>query len=239
MNTGAEFHGTGDIFVDGGGIFSNGCMKGVGTQNATVVNGSIDYHSEFTNVGGSAFSPEPQQVPLELDPADYELEAPACDASNTIDGKDLRGEVGPGLICVDGDAVINAHDTLIGYGVTIVMLNGRLQIDGQAHVELSAPAADPDPSPAIPGVVFYAPPDTNYKAVNQNGIHITGDSTSFFMGTILAPALDVYVNGNSENDLLHVQVIGWNVQVGGTANTNVSYTSYTPFDTPSLIDLYR
>ena len=239
MNTGAEFHGTGNIYVEGGGIFSNGCMRGVGTQYAAVVDGSIDYRTEFINVGGSTFSPDPQQVPLQLDPASYELDPPACDASNTIDGKDLRGELTPGLICVDGDATINAHDTLIGYGVTIVMLNGRLQIDGQAHVELSAPAADPDPSPAIPGVVIYAPPDTNYKAVNQNGIHITGDSTSFFMGTILAPALDMYVNGNSENDLLHVQVIAWNVQVGGTADTNVSYTNYTPFNIPSMIDLYR
>lgn len=239
MNTGAQFHGTGDIFVEGGGIFTNGCMLGVGTQYAEVVDGSIDYRSQFINTGGSTFTPYPQQVPLQLDPADYKLAPPACDSSNTIAGKDLRGNVGPGLICVNGMATINAHDTLIGHGVTIVMLNGRLQIDGKAHVELSAPTADPDPSPAIPGVVIYAPPDTNYKAVNQNGIHITGDSTSFFVGAILAPALDVYVNGNSENDLFYVQVIAWNVQVGGTADTNVTYTNYTLFNLPSLLDLYR
>ncbi len=241
MNTGAEFHGTQNIYVSKGGIFTNGCLRGVGNQSTIVTDASIHYRSDYRNEGGSSFNPAPQKITFKISPADYAIPEPNCDHPNAhhIDGKDLRGNLAPGLYCVDGQATINAHDTLIGFGVTIVMLNDRLQINGKATVQLTAPASSPDPSPAIPGVVIYAPPDTNYKAINQNGIHLNGNSDSFFSGVVLAPALDVFVNGTSRNDAYLTQIIGWNVQVGGTADTWVLFNQSVLHQKLPAVELHR
>jgi hypothetical protein len=243
MNTGVEFHGTANSYVYEGGIFSNGCMRGVGTQNSTIYGGSAHYGKEFINTGGSVITPAPSKVNSQISAADYAIPAPDCSRGYLIDAKDLGKTISrlepPGLYCVDGDAIINAHDELTGDGVTVVMLNGRLQIDGDATVYLTAPAAYPDPSPAIPGVVIYAPPETNYRDINKNGIHITGNSDSYFSGTILAPALDVYMNGISRNEAYKTQIIGWNVQIGGTSMVSVLFNENLLYTRPTLIDLYR
>lgn len=239
MNTGVEFHGDADTFVYDGGIFSNGCMRGVGNQYVSVTGGTIDYRSEFIDVGSSTFNPGPTQTDLLMNANDFAIDPIDCSAGTTLDGKDLRGNLEAGLYCVDGDATINAGDTLIGNGVTIVMLNGRFHVNGHAIVQLTAPVADPDPSPAIPGLLIYAPPDTNNRDNNKNGILLNGTSDTYFSGTILAAGLDVYITGTGYNEAYHTQVIGLNVQVGGTAETHVTYNSSLLFMKPMLIDLFR
>ncbi|MEW5870585.1 MAG: pilus assembly protein TadG-related protein [Chloroflexota bacterium] len=249
MNTGVEFHGTADTFVNGGGIFSNGCMRGVGNQQVTVTGGSIHYGANFINTGGSTINPAPTKVNFQIGPDAYAIPEPNCDpgvpmaGKYIIDAKDLGKSITtlspPGLYCVFGDAIINGHDVVVGDAVTVVMVNGRLQIDGGATVKLSAPPVSPDPSPAIPGVVIYAPPDSNYRDINKNGIHVTGNSESYFTGTILAPALDVFMNGISRNEAYKSQIIGWNVQVGGTALTSVLFNENLLYTKPTYIELYR
>jgi hypothetical protein len=241
MNTGVELHGTADVIVEKGGVFTNGCLRGVGTQKISVSNSSIHYRSEFINSGNSNFTPAPQKIDYQMSPNDYAITEPNCTDSEAhrVRGKDLRGELEPGLWCVDGDATINAGDTLTGDGVTIVMMDGRLHIDGHAEVKLSAPTVTTDVWPAIPGIVIYAPPSTNYRDVNKNGILLNGNSTSYFTGTILAPALDVYINGTGSSWAYNAQIIGWNVQVGGTADTYVNYNGKNIYTRPTMVDLYR
>lgn len=241
MNTGAQFHGTADTIVDDGGVFSNGCLRGVGTQKITVNSAPIHYRVEYINNGNSAFLPKPGKVDHQLYPEDFEIVEPNCDHKDAhkITGKQLRGTLASGLWCVDGDATINAGDILVGNGVTIVMLNGRFHVNGHATVNITAPPADSNVSPAIPGILIYAPPSTNYRDVNKNGILLNGTSSSTFTGTILAPALDVYVNGTGSTDAYRTQVIGWNVQVGGTAETYVQYYDNFSFHKPPTLELNR
>jgi hypothetical protein len=150
-----------------------------------------------------------------------------------VSGKKLSGELEPGLYCISGNLQINGNDDLVGNGVTIVILDGFVHIDGNAEIKLAAPGQSPDPFPAIAGLLFYMPPS------NHNVMRINGNSESFYQGTILATGSDIDVLGTAAIDAYRTQIIGWNVQVGGTSDTHVRYNDNLNVTRPSFLDLYR
>jgi hypothetical protein len=231
QQNGATFHGNALVSVTGGGIFSNGCLRGNGGPSVTVYGAPINYVVNQT--GNAAFTPQPQQVPNRIPPDNYTIPAPDCNDPNAynMSGNQLLGAspLAPGLYCISGDLRINGNDSLYGSGVTVVMLNGELRINGNAEVQLSAPGSSPDPTPAVPNIVIYAPPS------NTNDLQINGNSTSFFTGTILAPGSNIDMLGTGFTDAFHTQVIGWNVEVGGTADTYVVFDDNEQYSkSPSL-----
>ncbi|MFZ6030818.1 MAG: Tad domain-containing protein [Chloroflexota bacterium] len=234
QQNGLTIHGTADTYVTGGGMFSNGCMRAVGNAQATVTGGGVTYAGNFDG-NPSAYHPMPQYTSQKLPAGSYEVAPPDCHdpAAHNIDGRNLRGSLQPGLYCVTGQVQINAHDTLIGNGVTIYLVDGSLRINGNATVQLSAPVANPDPSPAIAGMVIYLNP------TNQNEVQINGNSDSFFQGTIYAPGSDIDVLGTAVIDAYRSQVIGWNVELGGTADTNVVFQENLQYSKPSTLELYK
>ncbi len=74
---------------------------------------------------------------------------------------------------------------------------------------------------------------------NTNDIQINGNSKSYFEGTILAPGSNIDMLGTGEVDAFHTQVIGWNVEVGGNADTFVLYNGDEQYSEPSAIELYQ
>ena len=117
-------------------------------------------------------------------------------------------------------------------GVTLYMLNGEFVINGGV-VQNPAPPQAPDPAPAIPGMVIMFAPG------NNNKILLNGNSTSYFKGTILAPESDIDMLGNGDTDGYQCQLIGWNVEAGGTANTYVFYDDASQYSKPTWIDLEK
>jgi Flp pilus assembly protein TadG len=231
QQNGAGFHGNPDVFVTGGGIFSNGCLQADGNTDITVVDGGVT-GNDIQN--GSKFNPDAQSSNgTQMPPTAYEIPAPNCNHPAAHNVTSLSGTLAPGLYCVTGNLRINANDTLIGQDVTIVLLNGELRINGNATVQLDAPERNPDPSPAIPGIVIYAPPS------NHNEIQITGNSASFFEGTILAPGANINMLGNGATDAFRAQVIGWNVEIGGTADTNVVFNEEKAYSKPASLELFK
>jgi hypothetical protein len=137
-----------------------------------------------------------------------------------------------GLYCVSGSLTL--HGTYTGSGVTIYLATGGITINGNAKINISAPAGNPDQvAPAIPHILIYLPP-SNHSTVKLNG---TADST--FVGTILAPGADITINGTNGTNAYHSQVIGWNVLVGGTADTYVTYEGSENAGFPTAIELYK
>ena len=226
---GLTIHGTADIIVNGGGVFANGCLRGDGQPLLDVDNGSIAYGTEFLP-GNATWDPAPNIVEETIPPALYEIPEPDCTGHWV---SDLSGTLAPGLYCINNNLMINANDTVIGNGVTIFVPNGYVHINGNATVQLSAPAYNPDPSPAIPGVLFYLPP------YNTNEMSINGNSNSYFQGTILATGSEVDVEGNSVINGYRTQIIGWDVEIGGTADAYVLFDANNLYSKPTTLELFR
>ncbi len=232
---GATFHGNATVTVEGGGIFSNGCLRANGGPTVQVTNGSINYVAQV--IGESAFQPVPQLVQLPMLASDFEIPAPDCShpSANNVPASSLLNTVQPlrGLYCVTGNLRVNGNDTLIGEEVTIYMLDGGIRINGNATVRLSAPPSSPNPEPAVAGLLFYLPP------TNSNDVQLNGNEHSYFIGTVFAPRSNIDVLGTGQTEAYHSQVIGWNVEVGGTADTFVLYNGGEQYSRPALLDLYR
>ncbi|MBN1668300.1 MAG: hypothetical protein JW862_14500 [Anaerolineales bacterium] len=237
QQNGATFHGNAQIQVYGGGIWTNGCLRGNGGPDVDVYNGSISYVGQVISPG--LFNPAPTQANEIMPPELYAIPAPDCGHANAhhVNARDIVGKnataLSPGLYCVSGDLRVNGNDSLIGSGVTIYLLDGGLTINGNATVQLTAPAFSPDPNPALPGILFMT------AAGNNSRVQINGNSVSYFHGTILAIESDIDFLGTGYTDAYNTQVIGYNVEVGGTADTFVTYFNNTEYSRPTSLELYE
>jgi len=195
----------------------------------TLHKGAVSYVGEADGKMG-AFTPAPQQVPDKIPPDAYDIPLPDCSDPQAHNVSDLSGNIDPGLYCLSGDLRIN-NGSVVGDAVTIYVPNGEIRINGNASVQLTAPG--PGASPAIPGILFYLP------ASNHNRVQLNGTSDSYFKGVVLAPGSDINVLGTGNVEAFHSQFIGWNVEVGGTADAGVVYQDNENYSKPSSIELYR
>lgn len=245
---GAGFRGDADINIDGGGIFSNGCLTGGGSATVDVDNGSI---ASFDFFGKDIFTPDRVPANDPIDPSQYDLGVPEVvsgqcsdpDAHN-ISATDLMNltnkqevDLDPGLWCITGTKDLSINSTkykFTGTGVTIYIVdNIGVTINGGAGLELSAPTAD-DPSPAIKGLLLYMPPSNNKPLI------INGDSNIFTtVGTILAPSSHIKINGTSDTAVYQSQVIGYDVELIGTATLTIEYNPSENANLPVSFELYR
>jgi hypothetical protein len=146
----------------------------------------------------------------------------------------------PGLWCITGtkDLTINSNASAPFHanGVTIYIVEKiKVTINGGANLELTAPPDDPDPSPAIPGLVIYIPP--SFPSIGN--LTINGGSNFTFTGTILAPSTHIKIDGGTEDIALHSQVIGWDVELIGGATIDVTYEGGENASLPTSMELYR
>jgi len=235
QQNGALFHGNAETYVTGGGIWSNGCLRTDGGPYVEVTGGTISYVVELS--GGGGLHPAPVQADEPIPPSSYHLPAPDCsdsDAHNVTGAWLLsHSPLDPGLYCVTGQLKFNGGDELVGDGVTLYLRDNGIRINGNANIQLSAPSIEPDPSPAIAGVVIYLDPN------NHNELQINGTADSYWVGTILAPGADIDMLGNGFISTYHAQIIGWNVQVGGTADLFNTFDETLVHTRPTNLEMYR
>jgi hypothetical protein len=234
QQNGQGFHGNSGVDVIGGGIFSNGCLRGDGGVEVDVTNGSINYF-DTTGIDPDDFNPLPAQLSGDENriPSDaFTVSPPDCTNGFNVSASAIEGStLAPGLYCVSGTIrVNNNNDSFSGEGVTIYMLDGAFIVNGGV-VDISAPVQDPDPSPALPGMLLMFAPG------NSSDILFNGNSGSQFTGTILAPESDIDMLGNGDTDGYQCQVIGYNVEAGGTADTFVQYDDASQYSKPTWLDL--
>jgi hypothetical protein len=232
---GAGFSGNVNTYVNGGGIFSNGCLQvNGGSGSIAVTNGTVNYGGQVQNPG--MFSPAPQ--PTDPLPAgSYDIPAPDCSHASAWNGTGNQLEalspLSAGLYCVTGNLRLNGNGTFAGQDITIVMLDGDVNINGTVTVQIDAPPRDPDPTPALPGVLIYVPPS------NTNPITLNGTSDSYFEGTVYAPASTIEFSGTGGIAAYHSQFIGLNVKASGTADINVVFSEPEQFSKPAMLELYK
>jgi len=232
---GGVYYGNGNVFVSGGGIWTNGCLQGNGRPSIIVDPGGIAYGGDF-DPGNASWSPEPPPDPTgyHIPPSQYAIDPPNC-TGRWVDG--LNGTIDPGLYCLHGDLRVNANHELVGHDVTIYV-EGDIVLNGSALIQLSAPDSNPDPAPALGGVLFYIPHMPGANCADQT-FDMNGNSDSYFQGIILAPCADITVNGTGNVNAYQTQIIGWNVLVGGTADTSVIFNREIFELRPTYIELFR
>jgi hypothetical protein len=264
-NNGVIIHGSTDININGGGIYSNGCMKYMGAQNLNVfVNPPIISYVEQIEISGNVvLNASPSQVPSGIMPDDYTyIPPPDCDQvphygspsnqyQNNASGHIPAGNYtrfkfngagtlqGGGLYCMNGNFDVGNNDLSIDTsngkeGVTIYLVQGNFITNGGGSVNLSAPPKNPDPYPAIAGVLIYL-------AEGNNGlVTLTGNSESSFEGTIYAPSGTIEAYGAAGHTAtFHTQFVGKNVKVGGNARIDVNYEGGKVFRIPTLLNLHQ
>jgi hypothetical protein len=249
---GAVFGGSGETTINGGGVWSEGCLRGNGSEYQVIVSdGTVAYVG--AEAGTMNFIPPEVQVPYSLPSDVYAPDLPDCNhpdahqisSLNELppppdDNPDIPDDphikyFEPGLWCFSDGVHINASDDIWGEGVTIVIEQGDLVVNGHASVHLSAPLKEPDPAPAIGGLLFYVP---------YGDVTINGNSDQWYVGLIYAPGPDPYGDCqiNGEGDVLntfHTQVICWNVEVSGNALMDINYDPGLHPEISTTIELYR
>lgn len=239
-----DFGANGDfklVLNGGGGIFSNGCIYAKGS-GSIVVNDGGDVEGFKLEDPKGLIAPPPQYASQPIDPSMYAITPPDCSDPHAfhITSGDLPDPMPPGLYCVTGGLDLRGNKTYTGTGVTIVILSGDVKMNGTITLNLSAPSTnknDPDPSPAIPGLLFYVPylpPAPNCPS----DVTFNGTSDTFFVGTILAPCSDLHWLGTNKTGT-NVQVIGWNVEIGGTADFINDYNPELLPSLPTTMELHK
>jgi len=227
-------HGHSAARVEGSGVFVNSddptcAMKESGSGTITA--------PSFNLVGGATINPShvigpilpAEQIPY---PPQVDWPEPTCAGPATKSGHSLSpgswtgqfpphgvDTLEPGIYCVNGDFRINGGDTLTGNGVTVYMESGDVVWNGGATINLSAPT-----SGDTAGLLVFLPMS------NDDSITINGNSDSHFQGTFLAPASDVQILGTGAADGFHSQVVGYTVELGGTADTSIFYNDNENYD---------
>jgi hypothetical protein len=239
-------HGTADTAITGSGVFVNSNCS----SNAFEQSGSATLSaSSICVVGGASYdaghvTPLPQtscgaQLPY---PPEYLWPQPTCSAAGTrsggvltpgsISGSWLSGDVTlqPGIYCISGDATINGQDNISGTGVLLYFINGGIHINGAAQINLSAPT-----SGDYAGLLIYLP------ITNSSTLILNGNGSSAFTGTILAPASEIQVNGTGSAYGYHCQIIGYTVNLIGTASMSIHYDDSENYDItlPPTIEVVR
>ena len=256
-SNGVIFGGSSAMTINGGGVFSNGCLKGNGSGFGAEVNdGNVSYVDEATGTL-SNISPAPSQAPTVLPNSSYEMRTPDCSSlpARSQSGDTLlpgvynkitltNGELTlkPGLYCLTSSntAFKILGGTLNGEHVTIYVLNGSISVSGNAEVSLSAPLDSPDPSPAIPGMLFQM------GRGNTNTVNIEGTSASTFVGTIYSPDGDIVLEGTGDassggEDVtkFYTQLIGQDVTVTGNVDLNINFNQSQNATIPAKLELYK
>jgi len=229
-------HGNSEAVVHNSGVFVNSDDDTCAMRESG--SGSITAPS-FNLVGGATFHPghvigailPADQIPYPP-VIDWPDPSAACTSNATKSGSSLSpgnytgqfppngvDTLQPGVYCVNGDFRVNGGATLTGTGVTIYMESGDVVWNGGATLNLSAQTTGD-----YAGLLLYAPMS------NDNPLTLNGNSDSHFTGTVLAPASDVNILGTGAADGFHTQVIGYTVELGGTADTSIVYNDNENYD---------
>jgi hypothetical protein len=251
-SNGLQFRGNLNLDSIGGGVWSNGCMDVDGGNTPRLFNGGAAYfyggnnldNIEFYDLDGNPIAGSPIDLDEANDdripPESVDIPMPNC-SGNTVTASWLTGQSGlSGLYCVTGDLRINnAGDSISGTDITLVFLGGTVTMNGGSN-SLAAPPKDYT-GDAIPGVLIYMPKQyygPTCGEVNQE-LKINGNNFNEFVGTILAPCSDISLEGSTGTFAYQSQVIGWNVNSGGTADVKVVFDDEKQYSKPTSLDLYR
>jgi hypothetical protein len=247
---GVKLSGSSDTNINGGGIYSNGCLVCSGASfDADVTGGFVNYSGETTCSGSHQVDPAPQKT-SGLPSNAFNVDLLDCSglpdySSTTIKSgnyppgryRDISMNnasdvvtLQPGLYCLSRtpNAVKITGGDISGDDITIFVQNGDVDISG-ALVDLRAPGASPDPTPAVSGLLLY---------VDNGDVKLTGNNSSYYEGTVYVPNGDIVAAGSSGTyPTFNTQLVGYNVEITGNATIDINFLGAENYGQPPTLDL--
>ncbi len=252
---GAIFRGSADVDLDGGGVYSAGCLRGNGSNfTLDVLNGGITYVGGFSG-NSSNMHPTPSNEDEVIPPSALSVPQPDC-SSLPNQGQYNNGggtlqpgvytriritngihTMEPGLYCVtnSNSSFLVTGGELTGIGVTIYVANtgGRVRITGNADVVFEAPA-NSYYTPAIQGVLIYAESVSGESSDN----YFQGNNSTSFLGLIYVPNGEIDITGsNSTSPTFNTQFVGYNVEMYGNATVDINFNGPQNYQRPASLNL--
>jgi hypothetical protein len=154
-----------------------------------------------------------------------------------------------GYYCISGDITIGGGtNTFNGTNVSIYMMNGSFKVTSSgASVNLVGPQTGTGH-----GLLLYTSPDNSCNLdttvtnpnTNSKCVDIVGGNSQYYTGTILAPRGFISFNGNPtiscvDGNAYPTQIMGWMVQIGGTATMCLSYNMDDQLITPNSLGMQK
>ncbi len=240
---GYDATGTPDWDINGGGIFSNSnscpsvyrngaASVDVETGFGITTPGCAQGLSGIPTISGSTVPQYSWDEYKSLLPR-----TPACDGTATLAGGVWQPQTGAdgSTVAFSGNMVFTSglycvtnspgpfHGQISGSNVTFYIMNSNFQMkfNGGGNLTATAPTAGD-----YKGVLMYLAPqvDVNGNLLNTQAIDMRGNGTSDIVGSIIAPSADITMFGNSSSTAgFRSQIIGYQVDSGGTADISISY----------------
>lgn len=253
--TGKAYDGTGtpDWVIEGGGIYSNSTAADAAYCNgAAVINapsvttaGGTTFNCAGVNIGdgddittgaaqysyesASAFMPEPPACNGTAQPSGgVWYPQSGADGSNVSwNGPDMN--FAPGVYCVNNSPGPYSN-TISGSEVTFYITNPNFSIKFNGGGSLIATAPS---SGDYKGILIFMKPnvDSNGNLLNTQTLDLRGNGSNSIRGAVIAPSASVTLFGNSDGGAIQSQVIGYNVDSGGTADIYIQYDPNTNYQT--------
>ncbi|MCL4560279.1 MAG: pilus assembly protein TadG-related protein [Chloroflexi bacterium] len=258
----SSFSANGDftaLLIDGGIFVNSDCSEYavVGLSNAktikspslTVVGGiAPTFLSKGTivipdiNTGADAYSYPPgiKQAPV---PDCGSTAAPYDSSTHTYSPGIISGgfkakdvKLNPGIYCLTGGMMLNGGDSLEGEGVMLFFTGSNpcdLHWNGNSNIKLSAPTEG-----VYKGLVMYFDPKDFASWPLSGDLKYNGNSDSYVIGTVYAPACHIKKIGTSDMEFVG-QIIGYDFANIGTADLHLTYDPNKVYETdyPAYLDL--
>ncbi len=244
-SNGVILSGSLDASIKGGGVFSNGCLKGNGGYDAMIQDGGVSYVGEqqggmnYVDENGQPITVQQVDTPMPSDAVS--IPVPNCNPP-AITMKDIRSSrnLAPGLYCLTGDPhnsnweaiKLSGSDKLTGIGVTIYVMSGGVDIAGSVTLNLQAPDASAVNN-AVPGLLFYV------ASVGKE-INIQGNGGTQVEGLIYAPDATVTLAGTpGVVSKFNTQIVAQNVMLTGNAVLDVVFDDAKNYNSPTRMELAK
>lgn len=223
-SNGLVIFGNDQVSLNGGSVFSNGCLRASGTALDIVLTGGVfEYVADFVLSGAPSIVPWPVQAAQAIDLAMDDIAAARCAAlpdhgehsgNGTIEpGNYLTVTVGlgeslvmaPGLYCFHADFTITGGSTATGNDVTVYMAEGRLLIAESPTVQFRAPVEETGADSGFTGLLIVS------ASANGDLISLLGNPASIYSGTVYAPGGQIAVGSTSGSPTYATRLIGADV----------------------------
>ena len=123
-----------------------------------------------------------------------------------------------GIYCLGGDFTMGSG-SLTGNDLLFLMGGGQMHISGGVHLDLTGMQ-----SGKLAGLLVYQP------MTNKHPVILNADSTSAFVGTVLAPGAQILIKGNDSPEGFHSQMVGYTIEADGDSNVIIHYDDAENYD---------
>lgn len=266
---GVEYNGGVDLYVTGGGIYSNSCMVSNGGSNVQVAPPHEINCTEYNGVldcstinGGGSISPVPGGVDEPIPSDEWEVPPPDCTGlpnrtvPNHVPADQKPYHLQPGIY--SGLTMQGADDfflepglycfdgaftmnggNLYGYGVTIYMRGSGSSDDFAASGGIAQLWAPPTGGACDAAICPPALPGVLIYA-SQVDVAITGNNESHWEGMIYAPNGLISASGTGDlSNEINCQLIGRTVTIEGNVTIDITFNDMEAIVLPIKLDLYR